>query len=103
ELLGDLLSRDECLLERLLPPLRALGLLLELDQLLLQQGVLPRELLDFVGHLLQERVDLLRVESPEEPHGELLLADVRGGQAHRSPSCSRLTRAGWPSSRGPTI
>src|SRR5262249_4676113 len=82
ELLGDLLRGHEGLLESLLPALDALGLLLDLDQLLLEERVFPIQLLDFVGHLLQERVDLLRIESSEEPHRELLLANVRGRQAH---------------------
>jgi hypothetical protein len=81
-LLGELLGGDQRLLEHLFPILETPRAVLEHLELLLEERVLLDQRLVVLGDVLEEGVHLLDIEAAEHSHGELLLPNVHGCDAH---------------------
>src|SRR6266508_4239808 len=81
-LLHDLLRGHQRLLQDPLAVLQAPRALLEGLELFLEENVLLEQGLVVPGQILEEGVHLLHIEATEHSHGELLLANVHGRDAH---------------------
>src|SRR2546425_2896875 len=94
DVLGQLLGRDQGLLQDPLTLLVVGEARLDLPQLLLERVVLDDQLLELARHQVQERSDFFRVQAPH-PFREAVAADVDRGDLHAallSPKRARPTR-----------
>src|SRR5262249_29235598 len=83
-LVAEAVGRDQRLLQRPLALVEAARTLLERGHLLLQLRVLLQHRLVVLGHVVEERVDLVDVEPAKPAHAELLLANIERTNAHET-------------------
>src|SRR2546428_7260807 len=82
-LVAEPLGRHERVLQRSLALAEPSRPLLEGRDLFLELRVLLEHRFVVLGDVVEEGVDLLRVEAPQQLDGELLLADIQRADAHR--------------------
>src|SRR5690348_17028966 len=98
-LVAEPVRGHERVLQRLLALVETARALLERRDLLLELGVLLEHRFVVLGHVVEERVDLVDVEAAKPLHGELLLADIKRTDAHEASDVPSPSR--WRSDTAP--